>query len=113
MTRETTGCDHMAHDRKGQNSSYSAPLSSGMDRWAIAMAISLSALTVMLLALATQASSWAKPPGSEGAASSAVPCVTNFLWLAGRNHRLDGADVVKLERSRRRRSLEVNLAMRS
>ena len=26
--------------------------------------------------------------------SSAVPCVTNFPWLAGRNRRLDGADVV-------------------
>ena len=83
MTRETTCCDHMAHDRKGQNSSYSAPLSSGMDRWAIAMAISLSALTVMLLALATQASSWAKPPGSEGAAVALFHVLRIFLgWPA-------------------------------
>src|SRR5450755_3806627 len=39
--------------------------------------------------------------------SSPVPCVTNFLWLAGRNRRLDGTDVVKLDRSRRRRRLEL------
>ena len=39
--------------------------------------------------------------------SSAVPCVTNFPWLAGRNRRLDSADVVKLDRSRRRRRLEL------
>ena len=38
---------------------------------------------------------------------SAVPCVANFLWLAGRNRRLDGADVVKLDRSRRHRRLEL------
>ena len=39
--------------------------------------------------------------------SSAVPCVTNFLWLAGRNRRLGGTDVVKLDRSRRRRRHEL------
>ena len=39
--------------------------------------------------------------------SSVVPCVTNFPWLAGRNRRLDGADVVKLDRSRSRRRLEL------
>lgn len=39
--------------------------------------------------------------------SSAAPRVTNFLRLAGRNRRLDGADVVKLDRSLRRRRLEL------
>ena len=38
---------------------------------------------------------------------SAPPCVADILWLAGRNRRLDGADVVKLDRSRRRRRLEL------
>jgi hypothetical protein len=42
----------MADGRKGQNSSRSGPLSWGMDRWAVAMAITLSTLTVMLVALA-------------------------------------------------------------
>jgi hypothetical protein len=39
--------------------------------------------------------------------SSLVPFVANFLGLAGRNRRLDGTDVVKLDRSRRRRRLEL------
>jgi len=39
--------------------------------------------------------------------SSAVPCVTNFPWLASHNRRLDGADVVKLDRSCRHRRLEL------
>jgi hypothetical protein len=38
---------------------------------------------------------------------SVTPCVVDFLWLAGRNQRLDDADVVKLDRSRRRRRLEL------
>jgi hypothetical protein len=38
---------------------------------------------------------------------SAIPCAADFLWLARRNRRLDGADVVKLDRSHRRRRLEL------
>jgi hypothetical protein len=36
-----------------------------------------------------------------------LPFVAYFLWLAGRNRRLDGTNVVKLDRSRRRRRLEL------
>src|SRR4029453_13938513 len=39
--------------------------------------------------------------------SSAVPCVTNFSWLAGRSRRLDGTDVGYVDRSRRFRRLEL------
>jgi hypothetical protein len=38
---------------------------------------------------------------------SVIPCAADFLWLAGRNRRLDGADVAKLDRSRRHRRLEL------
>ena len=38
---------------------------------------------------------------------SATPCVADILWLASRNRRLDGADVVKLDRSRCRWRLEL------
>ena len=38
---------------------------------------------------------------------SAIPCAADFLWMAGRNRRLDGADVVKLDRSGRHRRLEL------
>lgn len=38
---------------------------------------------------------------------SATPCVADILWLASRNRRLDGADVVKLDWSRCRRRLEL------